>query len=103
MRIRPGFWDESHRQEPDTHQARDRDRQPGARVQREGAERARARTPARPRARRLEKTIPDTQGSGKKTVGIVPPASCLSQLAKGFTKNPKTKKIVKNIEKNREK
>ena len=64
-RIRPGLAGRIYRQEPDAHQARIRDRQPGARVQREGAERTDG-THARARARRLEKTIPDTQGSGKR-------------------------------------
>ena len=74
-RIRPGFAGKSYRQEPDTHQARIRDRQPGTRFsgksgnagvavgRRSGG--ARGRSARAERARRLEKTIPDTQGSGK--------------------------------------
>ena len=81
-RIRPGFQAKTHEQEqsqePDAHQARIRGREPRARAKsrarRASGQDSRPRAPsknkgracrANARARRLEKTIPDTQGSGK--------------------------------------
>ena len=66
-RIRPGLAGSRYRQEPDARQARDRERHPGAKVQ-EGGGGARTHARARARAHRLEKTIPDTRGSGIKKI-----------------------------------